>query len=117
MEVAKNFQELKVWQKSHQLVLDVYKISTKFPREEICGLTSQLRRAVISVPANIAEGFKRKSKAEKARFYNIAEASLEETRYFLILAKDLNYIEQNSFQERIDEICKMLNSYISQLKK
>lgn len=117
MKLSKSFWKLKVWEKSHQLVLDVYKISTKFPKEEIYRLTSQLRRAVISVPVNIAEGFKRKSKAEKARFYNIAEASLEETRYFLILAKDLSYIEQNSFQQRIDEICKMLNSYISQLKK
>ena len=117
MEVAKNFQDLIVWQKSHQFVLDVYKLSANFPKEEMYGLTSQLRRAVISVPANIAEGFKRKSRAEKSRFYNIAEASLEETRYFLILAKDLNYIKENSFQNNIDEICKMLTAHIMQLKK
>ena len=117
MESAKSFQDLIVWQKSHQLVLDVYKLSANFPKEEMYGLTSQLRRAVISVPANIAEGFKRISKTEKSRFYNIAEASLEETRYFLILATDLNYINENGFQDRIDEIGKMLNAYISQLKK
>jgi len=80
------------------------------------GLTSQLRRAVISVAANIAEGFKRNSRKEKSRFYNIAEASLEEVRYFLIFANDLKYLTENTFQERIDEICKMLNSYIKQLR-
>ena len=105
-----------MWQKSHQLVLCVYKLSANFPKEELYGLTSQLRRAVISVPANIAEGFKRKSKTEKSRFYNIAEASLEEVRYFLILATDLNYINDSTFQDKIDEVCKMLNSYIVKLK-
>jgi len=110
LEIAKSFQDLIVRQKSHQLVLDIYKLSANFPKEEMYGLTSQLLRSVISVPANIAEGFKRKSRTEKARFYNIAEASLEETRYFLILANDLNYGSSDSIQDRIDEICKMLNS-------
>jgi len=97
LERAKSFQDLIVWQKSHQLVLDVYKISSNFPNKEMYGLTSQLRRAVISVAANIAEGFKRNSRKEKSRFYNIAEASLEEVRYFLIFANDLKYLTENTF--------------------
>jgi four helix bundle protein len=75
MTTAKSFQDLLVWQKSHQLVLDVYRISAKLPKEEVYGLTSQIRRAAMSIPANIAEGFKRKSNKDKARFYNIAEGS------------------------------------------
>jgi four helix bundle protein len=72
---AKSFQDLLVWQKSHQFVVDVYRISAKLPKEEVYGLTSQIRRAAMSIPANIAEGFKRKSNKDKARFYNIAEGS------------------------------------------
>ena len=75
MTTAKSFQDLLVWQKSHQLVFDVYRISAKLPKEEVYGLTSQIRRAAMSIPANIAEGFKRKSNKDKARFYNIAEGS------------------------------------------
>jgi four helix bundle protein len=116
MTTAKSFQDLLVWQKSHQFVVDVYRISAKLPKEEVYGLTSQIRRAAMSIPANIAEGFKRKSNKDKARFYNIAEGSLEENRYFLILAKDLNFVETNELQENIDEIAKMLNSYITRLK-
>jgi four helix bundle protein len=75
MTTAKSFQDLLVWQKSHQFVVDVYRISAKLPKEEVYGLTSQIRRAAMSIPANIAEGFKRKSNKDKARFYNIAEGS------------------------------------------
>ncbi len=70
---AKRFQDLIVWQKAHQLVLSVYRFSKDFPRSEIYGLTSQIRRAAISIPANIAEGFKKKGKADKCRFMNIAQ--------------------------------------------
>jgi four helix bundle protein len=80
---------------AHRLVLDVYRIARAFPPEERYGLTSQLQRAVVSVPANIAEGFKRLGKADKIRFYNIAETSLEEVKYYFILAKDLDYIQEN----------------------
>jgi len=87
---AKNFQDLIVWQKSHQLVLLVYKYSEAFPRKETFGLTSQLRRSIISVAANIAEGFKKRGKQDKMRFLNISQGSLEESRYYLILAQDRN---------------------------
>ena len=77
MEIAKSFQALKVWQKSHQLVPDVYKLSADFPKEEMFGLTSQIRRAVISVPANIAEGFKPKSKMNKSELKRLARLHLK----------------------------------------
>ena len=95
MGKIERFQDLEVWQLAHQLVLDVYRVASTFPSEERFGLISQLQRAAVSVPANIAEGFKRFGKADKARFYNIAEASLEEVKYYFILAKDLTYIEYN----------------------
>ena len=88
---ARTFEDLIVWQKSHAFVLNVYKVSRNFPREETYGLTSQLRRAAISIPANIAEGFKRRGRPDKARLMNVAEGSLEEARYYLLLAHDLGY--------------------------
>lgn len=88
---ARSFQDLLVWQKAHLFVLGVYRLSGGFPKSETYGLTQQLRRAAVSVPANIAEGFRRRGKNDKARFLNIAEASLEECRYYLILAQDLGY--------------------------
>ncbi len=90
-ESAKNFQDLIVWQKAHQMVLEVYRLSSNFPKTETYGLTSQLRRATVSVPANIAEGFRKRGLADKIRFLNIAQGSLEESRYYLILANDLEY--------------------------
>ena len=89
---AKSFQDLVVWQKAHQFVLSVYRQSASFPEYEIYGVTSQLRRAAVSVPANIAEGFKKKTKPDKAKYMNIAQGSLEESRYYLILAEDLGYV-------------------------
>ncbi len=88
---ARTFQDLIVWQKSHSLVLKIYKHSKSFPNNEIFGLTQQLRRSAVSVPANVAEGFKKRGKNDKARFFNIAQGSLEETRYYLILATALGY--------------------------
>jgi four helix bundle protein len=84
---ARSFQDLLLWQKAHKLVLAIYKLTAGFPKHEIYGLTIQMRRAAVSVPANIAEGFRRRGKADKVRFLNIAEGSLEETRYFLILVR------------------------------
>ena len=88
---AKTFQDLIVWQKAHALTLAVYRYSAGFPKSETYGLCAQIRRAAVSVPANVAEGFKRRSKGDKARFLNIAQGSLEEVRYFLILSRDLQY--------------------------
>ncbi len=86
------FTELKVWQRGHALVLKVYKLTTGFPIVERYGLTSQLRRAVLSVPTNIAEGSKRVSNQDYARFLNMAEASLAETEYLLLVSRDLEYV-------------------------
>ena len=114
-EPAKDFQDLIVWQKAHQFVLSSYHISDCFPSSEMYGLTSQFRRAAISIPANIAEGFKRKTKADKARYMNIAQASLEECRYYLILIKDLGYYDTSELMSLLEEISKLLGSYVSSI--
>ena len=88
---AKSFQDLIVWQKAHQFVLSIYRFTETFRKTETYGLTSQLRKAAISTAANIPEGFKKKTKRDRVRFMNIAQGSLEECRYYLILAKDLGY--------------------------
>ena len=116
MEKAKNFHELLVWQKAHQFVLAVYKLTKSFPKEEIYGLTSQFRRAAISIPANIAEGFVKKSNIDKMRFYNIAQGSLNECQYYLILSKDLDYGNEQVLFNLANEIGKLLNSYIKAIK-
>ena len=112
---AKSFQDLTVWQKAHQFVLSVYNYSDYFPQKEVYGLTSQFRRAAISVPANIAEGFKEKSAVDKARFMNTAQGSLEECRYYLILAKDLGYGDNPELVPLLEEVGKMLGEYIAVL--
>jgi four helix bundle protein len=88
---AKTFQDLIVWQKAHEFVLSVYRLSDSFPQKEMYGLASQFRRAAVSIPANIAEGFRKRGRSDKARFMNIAQGSLEECRYYLILTTDLHY--------------------------
>lgn len=116
VEKTKNFTELIVWQKAHMLVLDIYKISNSFPNHELFGLTSQIRRAAVSVPANIAEGYKRRGKSDKSRFLNISQGSLEEVRYYLILAKDLEYIKENvELIKKVDETGKLLDSYSTKI--
>src|SRR6266853_3341718 len=108
---AQTFRDLVVWQKAHQFVLDSYKLSKSFPREEIYGLTSQFRRAAVSIAANIAEGFKKKGVADKARFLNIAQGSLEECRYYIILAKDLGYGDNPELLPQLEEVSKLLEKY------
>lgn len=108
---AKSFQDLIVWQKAHQLVLSVYRYSEGFSKKEIYGLISQIRRAAISVPANIAEGFKKKGRADKNRFMNIAQGSLEECRYYLILAKELGYGDSSELLSKLEEVSKLLEAY------
>jgi len=112
---AKCFQDLLVWQKAHRFVLSTYRYSEIFPKTEIYGLTSQFRRAAISVPANIAEGFKKRTKIEKARFMNIAQGSLEECRYYLILVHDLQYGDSSEHLIQLEEVSKMLNAYASSI--
>ena len=109
---SKSFEEVGVWRKAHAWVLSVYSFTTHFPKHELFGLTSQLRRAAVSVPANFAEGFRRRSQADKIRFYNIAQGSLEECRYYFILARDLNYGNAAPLIAASEEISKMLDSYI-----
>jgi four helix bundle protein len=106
-----SFVDLVVWQKAHQFVLLVYRYSKSFPREETYGLTSQLRRSAVSIPANIAEGFRKRGKADKARFMNIAEGSLEESRYYLILAQDLGYGDSTRLQDALAEVSRILHAY------
>ncbi|MEO1401767.1 MAG: four helix bundle protein [Cyanobacteria bacterium J06635_1] len=108
---AKTFQDLIVWQKAHQFVLTIYPFTKQFPKTEIYGLTSQLKRVAISIPANIAEGFKKKSRLDKARFLNISQGSLEECRYYLILAKDLNYGDSQKLMFQLEEVSKLLDAY------
>ena len=115
MDAAKRFEDLRVWQKSHQLVLAVYRLTRTFPVEERYGLTAQMRRAAASVPANIAEGFKRRGRPDKARLMNVAQGSLEELRYYFILARDLEYSTDGPHVEEADEVARMLNAYIAAL--
>jgi four helix bundle protein len=111
MEKTKSFEELLVWQKAHEFVLLVYKITEDFPKHEIFGLTSQFRRAAVSIAANIAEGYKKKDYENKLNFLNIAHSSLEECRYYIILSKDLKYQNESKLIELIDETGKLLNAY------
>ena len=108
-------EDLLVWQKSHQLVLAVYTATRAFPKDERYGIVSQIRRAAASVPANIAEGFRKRTKVEKQRFVTIAHASLEETRYFLILSRDLGYCEVPDMLSLSDEISKLLALYYKKM--
>jgi four helix bundle protein len=111
MKPAKRFQELIVWQKAHQFVLAVYELTNNFPKSEMYDLTSQFRRVAISIAANIAEGFKKKGRKDKARFMNIAHGSLEECRYYLILSGDLSYGNTTKMSKQLDEVSKLLHAY------
>ena len=108
---SQTFEDVEVWRKAHKLVLAIYKLTEAFPRHELFGLVSQLRRAAVSVPANFAEGFKKKSRADKYRFYNIAQGSLEESRYYRILASDLGYANTNEAMQQAREVGRMLDAY------
>lgn len=114
---AKSFMDLEAWQKAHSFVLEVYRLTTTFPAEERFGLSSQFRRAAVSIPANIAEGFRKYTSADKARFFNTAEGSLEECRYYCILAQDLGYGNTINLQEALDGIAGQLAAYIRRLRE
>ncbi len=96
---AKSFKDLIVWQKAHEFVFQVYILTGSFPKHETYGLSSQMRRAAVSIAANIAEGFRKRGKADKARFLNTAEGSLEESHYYLLLARDLHYAETEALMK------------------
>ncbi|MDZ8225641.1 MAG: four helix bundle protein [Nostoc sp. ChiVER01] len=104
-----------VWQKAHKFVLCVYQFTGQFPKTEIYGLTSQFRRATISIAANIAEGFKKKGAADKVRFLNIAQGSVEECHYYLILSKDLDYGDTSGLMLQLEEVSKLLTAYANSI--
>ena len=110
------YQTLLMWQKAHAWVIAVYRISSAFPRSESFALTDQLRRAAASVPINIADGYRRLGVRDKARFYNYAQASLDESDYELLLAHDLGYGDTAALRAEADEIARMLNAYVQKLR-
>ncbi len=117
--MAQHFQDLIVWQKAHAFVLQVYKTTAFYPAHERFGLTSQFQRAAVSIAANIAEGFRKKSVTDKLRFINISQGSLEECRYYIILSKDLNYINEDSYKhltQSIEDTSRLLNAYYRGIK-
>jgi four helix bundle protein len=114
---AATFRDLIVWRKTHQLALAIYKLTAQFPTREIYGLASQMRRAAVSIAANIAEGFGKRSKPDKARFMNIAEGSLEEYRYYLILTKDLRYSQTDELMKLLEDTSRLLSSYCRAIRE
>ena len=114
-----SFTDLLVWQESHKLVLMIYQATKNFPKEELFGLTSQLRRAAVSITSNIAEGFSRQGYKEKLQFYYMALGSLTESQNQLLIAKDLNYLEQiefNKIAKQTISVHKLLNGLIVKIK-
>jgi four helix bundle protein len=109
----RKFTELKVWERSHKLVLTIYRLTAHFPQAEVFGLTSQLRRACVSVPANIAEGAKRRSQKDFAHFLNIAEGSLSEVEYLLGLSRDLGYMSEVGVTQVLTEASEVLKMLAS----
>ena len=110
---AQSFRDLVVWQKAHRFVLAIYEFTSLLPKQETYGLSLQMRRAAVSIPANIAEGFRKRSRPDKARFMNMAEGSLEESRYYLILAQDLGYGQTEELMASLEEVSRLLNAYSS----
>jgi len=116
---VKDFRRQLVWQKSHRLTLDIYQATKSFPKEEMYGLTAQIRRAGSSIPANIAEGCGREGEAELARFLNIAMGSASELEYYLLLARDLGFLppgEYTRLHQETTELKKMLATFINKLR-
>jgi four helix bundle protein len=110
------FDQLDVWRTAHRAALAVYELTARFPRHELFGLTSQLRRAAVSVPTNIVEGFNRLSPREKVRFYNISQSSAEEVKYELMLARDLRYCpEPLQLRKDLDDVCRGLCRLIQRI--
>ncbi|HEV2233409.1 MAG TPA: four helix bundle protein [Terriglobia bacterium] len=108
---AKTFRDLIVWRKAHEFVLVLYNYTAGFPKQETYALCIQMRRAAVSIPANIAEGFRKRGRLDKVRFMNMAEGSLEESRYYLILAEDLGYGKTDKLMAMLEEVSRLLNAY------
>lgn len=118
--IIKSFTDLEVWQEAHKLVLMVYRLTKKFPKEELFSLTNQIRRAAVSITSNIAEGFSRQGYKEKLQFYYIALGSLTEIQNQLLIVRDLNYLNKTEFDDVVKQIIsvhKLLNAFISATKK
>lgn len=114
-----SFTDLVVWQEGHALVLGIYKYSESFPQKEVFGLTNQMRRAVVSITSNIAEGFSRQSAKEKVQFYSIAKGSLTELQNQLLIAKDVGFLEERNYKvlsDRIDTVGRLLTGFIRKTK-
>lgn len=117
--MTQSFKDIIAWQKAHQFVLMTYQTTNNFPPHERFGLCSQFQRAAVSIAANIAEGYRKKGTNDKLRFLNISQGSLEECRYYLILSKDLQYINEiiyNELTERLEETSRLLNAYYRGIK-
>ncbi|MBL9201434.1 MAG: four helix bundle protein [Opitutaceae bacterium] len=116
-EKSQSFRDVLVWQKAHAFTLAVYRVTESFPKHELFALTAQLRRAAASVPSNFSEGFRKRTKPDKLRFYNIAQGSADECLYQLILAHDLRYADATPLQAGLEEVSRLLQGYINGLER
>jgi four helix bundle protein len=119
MDKIKSFTDLVAWQKAHQLVINIYKTTDKFPKKEIFGLINQMRRCAVSITSNVAEGFSRQGVKEKIQFYYLALGSITELQNQLLIAKDINYLSKEKFDElakQTIEVHKLINGLIKSLK-
>jgi four helix bundle protein len=114
---AKSFEDLIVWQKAHQYVLEIYRLTASFPKSELFGLTAQMRRAGTSIPANIAEGFKKIGIRDKIRLLNVAQGSVEESRYYLILTRDLQFGNIDKLRINLEEVSRLLEAYMNAIER
>jgi four helix bundle protein len=114
---SQSFRDVIVWQKAHAFALSLSRVTAGFPHSERYGLVSQLRRAAVSIPSNIVEGFRKRTKADKARFYNTAQGSADECLYQLIPTQDLGYAETRKLQEDAEEVSRILQGYINGLER
>lgn len=116
-EKSQSFRDVLVWQKAHAFTLAVYRATDSFPKHELFALTSQLRRAAASIPSNFVEGFRKRTKPDKLKFYNIAQGSADECCYHLILAHDLNYADTTVLQTDLESVSRLLQGYINGLQR
>ena len=114
---AKSFRDLLVWQKAHAFVLAIYAVTEPFPTTERYGITSQLRRAAVSIAANIVEGFRKRGRADKLRYFNIAQGSADECLYYLVLVHDLKFTDTAQRQQQLEEVMRLLQAYMNAIEK